>query len=253
MKTEYLFNFKTDISKIVIPSELNNPFGAYIPEIASIAAMEFQEFIALESKQWNCNFENEKGKMFGVLVVETSPNQYSFLATVSGKLPYKATCNRFAPSIFDESTGDYFINKGMTELTEIGTLIKNSSDKEEIAYLKNKRTNKSKGLQKRLFENYNFLNLSGQEKNVLDIFLDSEKGTPPAAAGECAAPKLLQQAIKEGYTPIALAEFWWGNSLKLKKKKHGTFYPACKDRCKLILEYMLENTELYANAMPSKS
>lgn len=245
MKEHVLFNFKTDISKINIPSELNNPFGTYVPEIASIAAKEFQEFISIESKKWNSNFDIDKGKMFGILVVKTNQNSYSFLGTVSGQLPYRVKCDKFIPSVFDESTGDFFINKGMTELTEIGTLIKNTTNEEEITLLKETRTHKSKGLQKRLFENYNFLNISGKEKNLLEIFNDSSHGNPPAAAGECAAPKLLQHAIKHGLKPIALTEFWWGNSAKLKKKKHGAFYPACKNRCRPILEYMLEDTELF--------
>jgi tRNA pseudouridine32 synthase/23S rRNA pseudouridine746 synthase len=247
MEKQIIFNFKTDISKIKIPSELNNPFGTSIPEIANIAAQEFQEFISLESEKWNSNFDVDKGKMFGVLVVETSQHSYSFLGTVSGQLPNRAKCDLFTPSVFDESTDDFFINKGMTELTEIGTRIKNTTNEVEITLLKEKRTQKSKGLQKRLFENYNFLNLSGKEKNIIEIFHDSSHGNPPAAAGECAAPKLLQYAIKHGLKPIAVTEFWWGNSAKLKKKKHGTFYPACKNRCRPILEYMLENPDLFTN------
>tara|TARA_B100000809_G_scaffold257341_1_gene298762 strand:+ start:11386 stop:12150 length:765 start_codon:yes stop_codon:yes gene_type:complete len=245
MEGQFVFNFKTDITKINIPSDLNNPFGTFVPKIASIAAKEFQEFISIESKKWDSNFDIDKGKMFGVLVVESVENSYSFLGTVSGKLPNNAKCDEFIPSVFDESTGDFFINKGMTELTEIGTLIKNTTNEAEITFLKDKRTHKSKGLQKRLFDNYNFLNLSGKEKNILEIFNESSHGKPPAASGECAAPKLLQHAIKHGLKPIALTEFWWGNSAKLKKKKHGTFYPACKDRCRPILEYMLENSGLY--------
>ena len=45
MKNRYLFHFKTDISEIVIPEKLNNPFTIDISEIAKIAAQEFQEFL----------------------------------------------------------------------------------------------------------------------------------------------------------------------------------------------------------------
>ena len=68
---------------------------------------------------------------------------------------------------------------------------------------------------------------------------------PPSAAGECAAPKLLQYAIEHQLKPIALTEFWWGNSTK--EKTHNVFYPACKNKCRPILEYMLEDTELFIN------
>jgi tRNA pseudouridine32 synthase/23S rRNA pseudouridine746 synthase len=106
----------------------------------------------------------------------------------------------------------------------------------------------SRSIQRKLFENYNFLNLSGKTKNLLSIFRDSSEGKPPAASGECAAPKLLQYAIKHQLHPIAIAEFWWGNSLNTEERKHRTYYPACRSKCKPILEYILEDTSLYNNA-----
>jgi len=100
-------------------------------------------------------------------------------------------------------------------------------------------------LQQRLFENYHFLNRSGQVQNLLEIFKHSSHGNPPSAAGECAAPKLLQYAIQKQLKPIALAEFWWGSAIAHPGKEQGVFYPACKDKCRPILEYMLEDTELF--------
>jgi tRNA pseudouridine32 synthase/23S rRNA pseudouridine746 synthase len=121
MPSKYLFNFKSDISNIRIPSKLNNPFGIEVPEIARVAAKEFQEFIEVESKNWKHDFSLQKGKMFGVLVVQKEDNTLEYLGTISGKLPENAKCNQFVPSVFDDSVGNYFINKGMTELTEIGS------------------------------------------------------------------------------------------------------------------------------------
>lgn len=245
MDKQLIFNFKSDISNLLIPSEINNPFSSDIPEIAKIAAKEFQDFITEESKIWEHEVWMRKGKMWGILVVERTDQSVGYLAAVSGKLPENMTCEQLTPSVFDESTDDYFINKGMTELTVIGTQIKNSDNPVEINELKEIRRNKSIGLQRKLFENYNFVNLSGKEKNLLEIFKRASIGNPPAAAGECAAPKLLQYAIQNNLKPIAITEFWMGNSLMLKQKEHGVFYPACKDRCRPILEYMLEDTGLF--------
>lgn len=245
MDKQLIFNFKTDISKVNIPSKLNNPFGANVPEIAGIAAKEFQAFIALESQQWNYDFHTQKGKMFGVLVIQIADKGYGYVGTHSGKMPGNAKCPQFVPSIFDDAVGDYFINKGMTALTEIGRQIRNTQNPAEIIALKEKSKQKSIALQRRLFESYHFVNLSGQQKSLLDIFKDSSHGNPPSASGECAAPKLLQYAINHGWKPIALAEFWWGDSVKNKGKVHRAFYPACKDKCRPILEYMLEDTVLY--------
>lgn len=245
MEEQFIFNFVSDISKVNIPAKLNNPFGEDVPELARIAAKEFQEFIKTESKKWQYDFPNQKGKMFGILVIQKADNVFAYLGTVSGKLPANAECNRFIPSIFDVSTGDFFINKGMTELTEIGNQIKEEKDPEKIISLKEKRKQKSIALQYRLFENYHFLNLSGKEKNVIEIFENSSHGNPPAAAGECTAPKLLHYAFKERLKPIALAEFWWGGPIKNQDREHKIFYPACKNKCRPILEYMLDDSELY--------
>ena len=245
MDKQFLFNFKTDISNIDITLKLNNPFSASIPDIAKVATKEFQEFIAVESKKWDYDFATQRGKMFGILVVKKADDTYSYLGTVSGKLPENAICEKFVPSIFDASVGNFFINKGMTALTEIGNQIKKANHPSEITSLKEKRKQKSIALQKRLFENYHFLNLSGKQKNILEIFKNSSHGNPPAATGECAAPKLLQYAIEHKLKPIALTEFWWGSSDENKEKEHRAYYPACKNRCRPILEYMLEDTQLY--------
>lgn len=248
MIKQLIFNFKTDISKVNIPKKLNNPFGLYIPEIASIAAKEFQEFITSESQEWEHDFRVQKGKMFGILVVQKEDNSCFYLGTVSGKLYGNTTCANFVPSVFDDSVDDFFINKGMTELTEIGNIIKQNNNQTEIIELIEQRKLKSFALQQQLFENYQFLNVLGIEKNVLQIFKRSSQGNPPSAAGECAAPKLLQYAFKHGLRPIAIAEFWWGNPPKNKEREHKAFYPACKNKCKPILEYMLDDNRLFTQA-----
>ncbi len=245
MDSQLLFDFETDISDIPIPANLNNPFGVSVPEISRIAAKEFQQFLALASQQWTYDFRIQKGKMFGVLVVQKKDHSYGYLGTASGKLPKGVTCDKFVSSLFDDSVGDYFINKGMTALTEMGAQIKQTTNPADMSALKEKRREKSIALQRRLFESYHFVNLSGETKSLLEIFKHSSHGNPPSASGECAAPKLLQYAITHGLKPIALTEFWWGTTSKNKDKEHGSFYPACKDKCRPILEYMLEDRELY--------
>lgn len=242
MSQPLVFNFTFDVSIISIPSELNDPFGFEIPEIAQIASSEFQAFIKSEEPNWEYDFTSQRGKMFGVLVVEKTDKSLGYLGTMSGVFPGGKTCPQFVPSVFDPSTDDYFINKGMTELTEIGELIKNSTKQAEIGELTESRKQKSHDLQQWLFEKYVFTNRKGIEKNVLNIFADSLHGNPPAAAGECAAPKLLQYAFSNGLKPIAIAEFWWGNPSKNKEREPFGFYPACTDKCKPILGYMFSES-----------
>ncbi|WP_294824924.1 pseudouridine synthase [uncultured Flavobacterium sp.] len=113
----------------------------------------------------------------------------------------------------------------------------------EIESLKRERAEKSAALQQQLFEQYVFLNKDGKEKSLYAIFSNTVFGKPPAAAGECATPKLLQYAFRHGYTPLAMAEFWWGAPPKSEVRKHGQFYPACTGKCKPILAHMLEGME----------
>ena len=242
-----LFDFKSDISNLEISKDLNNPFSSQLPEIAKVAAKEFQKFIAKDSVHWKYDLKTRKGKMFGVLVVQTQEDDYKYLGAISGMYPADTNQENFVPSIFDLSADDFFINAGMTEVSAIGEEIKKANDPKRIAALKEKRRQKSIGLQRQLFENYNFVNQSGVEANLLDIFAESQNGLPPSAAGDCAAPKLLQFAIKHNLKPIAIAEFWWGKANSIMNREHLAFYPACKDKCRPILEYLLEDTSLYKN------
>lgn len=110
----------------------------------------------------------------------------------------------------------------------------------DIEALKNERKERSAALQQQLFRQYVFLNKDGKSKSLQDIFSATPFGKPPSAAGECAMPKLLQYAFANQFTPIAMAEFWWGAAPKSEIRKHKHFYPACTGKCKPILAHMLE-------------
>ncbi len=95
--------------------------------------------------------------------------------------------------------------------TRITTLQTQTEDWERrISALKSERKTRSAALQQKLFEQFGMLNYRGEVKNLCGIFGQTVHKTPPAGAGECAAPKLLQQAYLHGLKPIAMAEFWWG-------------------------------------------
>ncbi|MGV1020987.1 pseudouridine synthase [Empedobacter falsenii] len=119
----------------------------------------------------------------------------------------------------------------------------------EINSLKEERKIKSNSLQNQLFNQYQFLNKFKQEKGLLEIFSTTVFQQPPAAAGECAAPKLLQYAFQNDLEPICMAEFWWGDSPKSEVRKHGQFYPACTGKCEPILGHMLQGIELNENLL----
>lgn len=118
-----------------------------------------------------------------------------------------------------------------------------------ITAKKEERKSKSAALQQKLFREYHFLNQPGHKKSLLDIFQAGLGITPPAGAGECAAPKLLQYAFLHGLKPISMAEFWWGASPASEVRKHKQFYPACRGKCEPILAHMLQGMPLDPNPM----
>ncbi|CAH8283268.1 tRNA pseudouridine32 synthase/23S rRNA pseudouridine746 synthase [Mariniflexile fucanivorans] len=109
-----------------------------------------------------------------------------------------------------------------------------------IQKLKTKRANLSASLQKRIHEQYRFLNSEGNTKDLLTIFKDTTALVPPAGSGECAAPKLFQYAYENDLKPICMAEFWWGASPKSEVRKHQQFYPSCRSKCEPILGHMMQ-------------
>lgn len=119
----------------------------------------------------------------------------------------------------------------------------------EIDRLKELRKTKSIALQQYLFEQYKFLNSKKEIKNLAQLFADISEQSLPAGSGECAAPKLLQYAFLHNLKPIAMAEFWWGQSPNKEIRKHKLFYPACQGKCKPILTHMLAGIDMDTNPM----
>ena len=69
----------------------------------------------------------------------------------------------------------------------------------EIERLRTERKTRSAALQQWLFKQFRMLNALGeeQEKNLCDLFKDTVQKTPPAGAGECAAPQVAAICLSE--------------------------------------------------------
>jgi tRNA pseudouridine32 synthase/23S rRNA pseudouridine746 synthase len=242
-------------SATILPDELNDPFGSFTPEICRIAAEDIQVYIQQNEQHWQHDFghmahentemhESVKGKMFGVLVVKNNLGELGYLATYSGKLTGEREHSPFVPSQFDITANDHFISKGMKHLSQISSEIKNLeqdnvANQMTIKQLKTARKNESIELQDKLFSQYSFVNQAGLSMSLIDIFKTFAGRKPAAGSGECAGPKLLQYAFKNAFTPVAMSEFWWGKTKKTTNRLHGAFYPACEQKCRPILTYML--------------
>ena len=209
-----------------------NPFVIPPSEPAQEAAKEVIEKVHAYMRLHPKSELHKCGKMFGVLLYEGG-----YLAAFSAKLDGSYHHEGFVGPVYE-----------MKE-EPIGT------NKEE-----------SRRLQRLLFANYNFVNGRGESKNLLEIFKEEkpiipaeewfssklkiknyELRMPPAGAGECCAPKLLQYALTHGLEPLSLAEFWVGAPSKTEIRQEGAFYSPCSGKCVPILRHMLEGLEVISN------
>ncbi len=124
----------------------------------------------------------------------------------------------------------------------------------EIEEKREERRRRSDALQQWLFSRFIMVNGRGEQKDLLHIFSEAVHRVPPAGSGECCAPKLLQYALTHHLRPCCMAEFWWGASPATELRRHLAFYPACRGKCKPILDFMLQGIEVEVNPLeePSK-
>lgn len=243
-----LHRFSESTEGIELPTEFTDPFNYTPHPLCKLAADEVMCYINTHP-EWHD--ELQQGKMFGVLVVKNAMGQLGFLAAFSGLLNQQNSLPYFVPAVYDmlnpnghfktEERAISLINAHIKELEAENT----SSSSEEILELKKERKRRSETLQNWLFEQFVMLNSRGERKNLIEIFQGQQKQhMPPGGAGECTAPKLLQYAFLNKLQPIAMAEFWWGNSPKNEERIHGHFYPACEQKCRPILNYMLGEKDI---------
>ena len=133
-----------------------------------------------------------------------------------------------------------------TELMNISDEI--DGFRRRIGDLKASRKAMSETLQERIFRLFVVSNARGERRDLVDVF--KPLGTlPPAGAGECCAPRLLNYAFNNNLHPVCMAEFWWGASPVGEVRHHGHFYPACRSKCKPILDFMLQGLDVEENPL----
>ena len=118
-----------------------------------------------------------------------------------------------------------------------------------IDQLKRKRKMMSETLQRQLFDLFVLNNALGETCSVATIFDRSLHRLPPGGTGDCCAPKLLQYAYLHGLKPVCMAEFWVGQSPLGEVRHHGHSYPACRSKCKPLLEFMLQGLDVEENVL----
>lgn len=220
-----------------------------------------REIEKIESDEIYLNLKSEFEKLYGQSIEEISVHKRQMkINKVERKRIREAKKNilpekdyvELETDLIKQSYRDQFELKTLTNhWKEILEKIKNEVQdfENQIESLKRERKEKSSALQQQLFAQYSFLNQFGKKKDLSSIFSETVYENPPAAAGECATPKLLQYAFLNDLKPLAMAEFWWGASPKSEIRKHKQFYPACNGKCRPILKHMLEGISLEENLL----
>lgn len=236
----------TDIQK---PERFTYPFCYEPHPLCQLAAKEVQAYIASHAE---IKEDADKGKMFGVLVVQSdlnnqntqnTPNTLSYLAAYSGLLAGRNDWEYFVPPVYDAQQPDGYFKTKEREISQTSVL--NPEISKQM----------SQDLQLWLFHQYQLLNARGEVRDLVDIWqayysrerLRRKFPLPPGGTGDCCAPKLLQYAYQHHLYPVCMAEFWWGQSTKEELRQHLNYYPACRGKCKPILTWMMEGLDVDVN------
>ena len=243
-----IHSFPIATYNLPLPQLFTYPFH-YTPHPLCVkAAEEVQQYLQTRT-DWH--EELQQGKMFGVLVVKTSTGEVGYLAAFSGNLAGSNHHDYFVPPVYDLLNPDGYFKEEEARISAINVMLNHTNDnyQETIEALKEERKQRSIALQQWIFEQFRLRNARGEEQDIYSIFTQTAHRNPPAGTGECAAPKLLQYAYLNNLQPLAMAEFWWGDSPKGEIRRHGHYYPACRHKCEPILNFMLQGLEVEPNPL----
>ena len=243
-----IHSFPIATDNLSLPQLFTYPFH-YTPHPLCVkAAEEVQQYLQSRT-DWH--EELQQGKMFGVLVVKNQTGEVGYLAAFSGNLAGSNHHDYFVPPVYDLLNPDGYFKEEEARISAINVMLNHTNDnnQEIIEALKEERKQRSIALQQWIFEQFRLRNARGEEQDIYNIFTQTAHRNPPAGTGECAAPKLLQYAYLNNLQPLAMAEFWWGDSPKGEIRRHGHYYPACRHKCEPILNFMLQGLQVEPNPL----
>jgi len=181
---------ETQISNINKEIDIICRDSAYI----SLKEQLAEELLSSERKQKEAKDNIKKAKAERDKKRNSNPDEKDLAEMVRESQFLKAELKRLVRSFQEQE----MVLRGQLDVYE-----------QKINKLCEERKARSNALQRRLFDSFRVLNAKGEEQGLYEIFEKSVGKLPPAGAGDCAAPKLLQYAYKNKLYPIAMAEFWW--------------------------------------------
>lgn len=195
---------------------------------------------ALANPQFSTDylFGPARGQMFGVMDCLDAQGKIIVLRAFSCQYNAAWEVPGWAPPLFDVQAYREIMDPADEMIKTLGRKMESlCSDDSEFSLLKLHRKNISQKTMKKLQNLYELRNFRGQTTGLADCF--KMVNGPPTGAGDCCAPKLLNQALVLNLRPLGLAEFYWGKANKSGTREHGHFYSSCADKCLPILGFML--------------
>lgn len=183
-------------------------------------------------------FGPARGQMFSVMVYLDEDRRQHTARAFSGQYNGRWKVAGWVPPIIDSHEFLRLTDKTEREIKRIGREMdffpKGSDDHKTLAH---KRKELSQYLMREIHAIYRIHNFRNEKRPMPEI-VNTAKGIP-TGTGDCCAPKLLHFAAVNGFTPLSIAEFYYGMKNRSGSKKHKHFYPSCTEKCGLILGYML--------------
>ena len=165
MDSGVFHQFGNEIEGMEIPHLLGNPWGYEVGDLCQEAVRQLCVRLKLTKK--------ERGKTFGVSVVQKKDGTLGWIAAFSGLLNGKINVEGFVPPIYDWTKEDGYFREEESHIS----LLKDASEKRM----------RSERLQEWLFAQYKVNNFNNERKNLLEIWKPN-KHLPPGGTGECCAP-----------------------------------------------------------------
>lgn len=114
-----LHSFKQIPAPNLLPEKMNNPFG-YEPHPLCVLACEELQALLAKREEWR--EEIDKGKMFGVLIVEKDEG-IGYLAAYSGQIGGRSDWDGFVPAVFDYLQPDGYFKTHEAEISHLNHTI----------------------------------------------------------------------------------------------------------------------------------
>jgi len=177
------------------------------------------------------------GKMLGVLTCSDG----SVLHAFSGLLGGTAYCPGWVGPVRTplEDSSDY-----SDRFQKIVEHVKAAAESEEPERGEHRRIHRklSAQLSAELEDSIVLRNSRDQSARLRDV-LALQPARASGGVGDCAAPKLLMAAFERGLRPAAMAEVWHEaparRHARPRRREHGSFHQACKERCAPIMGFLL--------------